>query len=384
VIVIDPRLARGRHGGLLDPTDPEPVQQALLRDWLALHAALCLEPAAALAALERSSDPGSALAAAGILPGLTSSSVDATLAAFARLGLRALPISSPAYPDRLRPLADAAPLLWVGGDPTLLTRPGVAIVGARAATRYGLRVAHQLGFELARAGVVVVSGLARGIDAAAHRGALEAGGATVAVQACGPDRIYPPEHADLHAQVRAAGAVIGELPPGTPPLPAYFPLRNRLISGLVPVVVVVEARARSGSLITARHALDQGREVMAVPGPIGIPTSDGPNRLLRDGARPLLEPGDVLELLGGGPLPTVGACGSGPAAECLGSAADRLAELLRSGPRSRDELARCSGYSPGDLAQALLDLELAGRVDEERDGLLRLRPVDAFGRVGKG
>jgi len=379
LIAIDPRLANGPHPGLLDPRDPDPHRRALLRDWLALHAAMCLDPVAALAALELSPDPGSALAAAGSLPGLAAGAVDAALASLAHLELRLLPITSPHYPDRLRSLSDATPLLWVDGDASLLTREGVAIVGARAATRYGLRVAHELGLALARAGLVVVSGLARGIDGAAHRGALEAGGATVAVQACGPDRIYPPEHADLHAAIRRAGAVVGELPPGAPPLPAYFPLRNRLISGLVRVVVVVEARERSGSLITARHALDQGREVMAVPGPIGIPTSAGPNRLLRDGARPLLEPEDVLDLLG---WPLTSAREARPtsgATESLAEGARRVVEILRTGPRSRDELARCGGFGPGELPQALLDLELAGLVGEERDGLLVLRPPDVFG-----
>ncbi len=215
----------------------------------------------------------------------------------ARIRARLLPFSSDAYPERLRRLVDAPPLLVVRGDPSVLRAPAVAIVGARAATHYGRTVARDLAATLARAGLVVVSGLAVGVDAAAHEGALEAGGLTVAFQACGPDRVYPAVHRRLADRIARAGAVVSELPPGTPPRSPHFPLRNRLISASSLAVVVVEARRRSGSLITARHAADQGVDVFAVPGPITAPTSQGPNRLIQDGAIPLLTPTDILEPL---------------------------------------------------------------------------------------
>jgi len=284
---------------LLDPRDTCAERQSELRKWLRLHAAFCLAPQRGVAHLEAANgDPARALAESGELPLGDDAALARSIAELARVGVSVLPITSSLYPRRLAALEDAAPLLMVSGDATLLERPAVAVVGARAATRYGLGVAHELGLALATSGFVVVSGLARGIDAAAHRGALEAGGATIAVQACGPERVYPPEHRELHDRIRASGAVMTELPPGYPPRAPYFPLRNRLISGLSRLVIVVEARLKSGSLITARHAAVQGRDVMAVPGPLSAPTSEGPNRLIRDGATPMLEFQDVLDQLG--------------------------------------------------------------------------------------
>jgi DNA processing protein len=243
----------------------------------------------------------------------------------------------------------------------------VAFVGARAASVAGLVVARRLARELASAGVVIVSGLARGIDAAAHEGALEAGGRTVAVQACGPERVYPAAHRGLARRiVAAAGAVVTELPPGTPPLPVHFPLRNRLISGLSLAVVVVEARERSGSLITARHALDQGIDVFAVPGSIDAPTCRGSNRLLRDGAWPLLEAKDVLEGIGWRGAPAAPT----PPAPVASSLRPVLAALRRA-PASRDDLARALGRPVEALAADLLALELDGRIAEDRDGRFR-------------
>jgi DNA processing protein len=282
---------------------------------------------------------------------------------------RLLPLPSPAYPEALLRLPDPAPVLAVRGDPGVLKGPCVALVGARAATAYGREVALRLAGGVAAAGVVVVSGLARGIDAAVHEAALAAGGVTVAVQACGPDRVYPADHRRLAERIARQGAVISELPPGMPPLRAHFPLRNRLISGLSHVVVVVEARVRSGSLVTARHALDQGVEVMAVPGPITAPTSEGTNRLLRDGAAPALEPDDVLRAAGLAPAPA-------PAEQALrrpDSPDPPLLVTLREAPCTRDVLARRLGWEPGRLAAALLELELAGRVVEDRDGRLVVR-----------
>ncbi|MGE4605391.1 MAG: DNA-processing protein DprA, partial [Myxococcota bacterium] len=279
----------------------------------------------------------------------------------------ALPVDSPDYPERLSALSDPALLLLVRGRPELLSRPAVAIVGSRAATVYGKRVARQIAADLAAAGLTVVSGLARGVDAEAHEGALEAGGVTVAVLACGIDRVYPPEHRALARRVAASGAVIGELPLGTPPKAPFFPMRNRLISGLSLAVVVVEARERSGSLITASHAANQGRDVFAVPGPITAPTSAGTNQLLRDGACVALGAEDVLRELGVESLRT-----PSPARQTrrLGDSAAAILAALRDAPASRDELGQRLDRAPEQLALDLLELELDGRVAEDRDGRL--------------
>jgi DNA processing protein len=309
----------------------------------------------------------------------------------ARIRARLLPFSSSAYPERLRRLVDAPPLLVVRGDASVLRAPAVAIVGARAATSYGRTVARDLAAALARAGLVIVSGLAVGVDAAAHEGALQAGGLTAAFQACGPDRVYPAVHRRLAERIARAGAVVSELPPGTPPRSPHFPLRNRLISASSLAVVVVEARRRSGSLITARHAADQGVDVYAVPGPITAPTSQGPNHLIQDGAIPLLTPTDILEPLSRTlSLPFVElqpggdkAAAGGPSADeaqraraahhsSEGSAITRsILAALRDTPMTRDQLAERLGLSVSALALDLIQLELDGRVAEDRDGRLR-------------
>ena len=202
------------------------------------------------------------------------------------------------YPPLLRTIADPPPVLWVHGHAEVLSRPAVAIIGSRAATPYAIEVAARLGGELADRGVLVVSGLARGADGAAHRGCLSAGGVTVAVLGCGPDIVYPPEHDALAARIRADGALVSELGPGAPPLPDHFPQRNRLISGISLAVVVVEANERSGSLITARCALEQGRDVMAVPGSVLGGRNRGSHALLKDGAKVVESADDILEELG--------------------------------------------------------------------------------------
>ena len=236
------------------------------RDWLALQRAGALRPHEITAALRAGQRPRELLARlpAEHLP--DADWLDRSERALAELGAVALPWGSPGYPPRLAQLADAPPVLSVRGDPSALGQVAVAIVGSRAASVYGLAVARQVAGELAAAGVVVVSGLAFGIDAAAHEAALAAGGRTVAVQACGLDRVYPAAHRDLAERIARSGAVVTEFALGVPPLRAFFPLRNRLISALARAVVVVEARARSGSLVTARHAADQGVDVFAVPG----------------------------------------------------------------------------------------------------------------------
>ncbi len=222
---------------------------------------------------------------------------------------------------------------------------------------------------------MIVSGLARGIDAEAHRGALEGGGRTLGVLACGLDRIYPPEHRALADEIVRSGAVLSEMPLGVAPRRAHFPLRNRIISGLCSAVIVVEARRRSGSLITVRHALEQGREVFVVPGPADGPFAEGSNRLLRDGARAIRCARDVIEDLGG----VSGLVGTGsdriprrlPERAEPGGGGDvcaRILDVVQKAPSTRDELMIQVGFDEGRLATALLELELAGRIVLERDG----------------
>jgi DNA processing protein len=203
-----------------------------------------------------------------------------------------------AYPPLLRAITDPPPVLWVRGLSDVLPRPGVAIVGSRAATPYAIEVAARLAGELADRGMVVVSGLARGADGSAHRGCLGAGGTTIGILGSGPDVIYPAEHRDLAASICTNGALVSELGPGAPPLREHFPLRNRLISGISLAVVVVEASDKSGSLITARYALEQGRDVMAVPGSVLGGRNRGSHALLKDGAKVVETADDILEELG--------------------------------------------------------------------------------------
>ncbi len=212
-------------------------------------------------------------------------------------GIRVVTLGDPRFPAALLTLPDLPPALWYRGDLTVLGRTAVSVVGSRAASAVGMETAARLAEGLARAGVVVVSGLARGIDSAAHKGALAAG-PTAAVLGSGPDIIYPPEHRTLAAHIAESGLVLSEYPPGTAPLPFRFPQRNRLISGLSRAVVVIEAAENSGSLITAACALEQGREVMAVPGNVLSGRSRGAHALIRDGACIVERAEDVLQELG--------------------------------------------------------------------------------------
>jgi DNA processing protein len=202
------------------------------------------------------------------------------------------------YPPLLRAIVDPPPVLWARGCTAALLKPAVAIVGSRAATPYALEVAGRLAGELAARDMLVVSGMARGVDGAAHRGCLAAGGTTVGVLGSGPDVIYPAEHRELAASLCRNGTLVSELGPGAPPLPEHFPLRNRLISGVCLAVVVVEANEKSGSLITARCALEQGRDVMAVPGSVLGGRNRGSHALLKDGAKVVETADDILEELG--------------------------------------------------------------------------------------
>ena len=277
----------------------------------------------------------------------------AYLASLREAGVRWLGRSDPAFPPLLRAIHDPPAGLFVRGDAEidLLRRPTVAIVGARSCSPYGAQVARMLGRELAGAGLVVVSGLARGIDGEAHRGALE-GGKTVAVLGCGIDRDYPAANAELAARVRASGLAASEYAPEVEPAPWRFPARNRIIAGLAAATVVVEARERSGALITADLALEEGREVFAVPGEITSALSRGTNDLLRLGATPLLSSEDVLELFG---------LSSAEAENvALSEIASTVLSRLRDGSASADELARATSIDAGALASALTELELAG------------------------
>jgi len=354
----------------LDPRDPAAAPRLLA--WLALQREGALAPRATLEALQRAAgDPRSALAAirgrSGALRGAPP--LQRARELLVRSGARVLPYVSAAYPWWLARIDDAAPVLSVIGDPSVLSAPAVAVVGARAATGYGRSVARRLGGDLARAGLVIVSGLAHGIDSEAHRGALDAGGRTIAVQACGPDVVYPAAHRKLAQRIAGSGAVVTELPPGVRPQRAFFPLRNRLISGLARGLVVVEARERSGSTTSVRHALHQGIEVFAVPGPVDAPTSDVPNRLLCEGACPARGAEDVLEALAlAAPEP---APAGSPAPEAGSKTAGALLARLSQGPASRDELQRALALPARSLSLAVLDLELAGRIARDRDGRFR-------------
>jgi DNA processing protein len=272
----------------------------------------------------------------------------------------------PLFPERLRAIFDPPSALYIRGEgePELLARRCVAVVGARSCSPYGAQVARRLGRDLASAGLVVVSGLARGIDGEAHRGALEAGGTTVAVLGCGIDRDYPASHAQLSRRIEEHGLVVSEYEPGVEPAPWRFPARNRIIAGLSEAVIVVEARERSGALITADFGLDEGREVFAVPGEITSSLSAGTNALLKLGATPLTSTQDVCEALGI-ELPDVAA----PAVE-VSPDATHLLELVREAPAGADELATRGTLDAGAVSVALTELELAGLV-AAADGLYR-------------
>ncbi len=259
------------------------------------------------------------------------------------------------YPSLLSSMVDPPLGLFVCGR--LSGAPTVAIVGSRKATPYGCQVARLLGEELGRSGVVTVSGMARGVDAEAHRGALRVGGDTWAVWGSGPDRAYPPEHAGLAREISGSGALITEYPPGTPPRRHHFPERNRILAGLSRAVVVVEAAARSGALITARLAMEEGRDVLAVPGNIFSELSVGPNTLIRVGARPLLTPRDLFEAIGVEPPAAVG---SSPGADLSWITGDEALTV--------DEIAARAGLTVAEVTALVLELELSGDLRRLDDG----------------
>lgn len=315
------------------------------------------------AAIAPAGEPlSSVLAAGGLAPAVIDAARDladseARTAAdrAAEAGWRWLIPGDADYPPLLSSLVDPPLGLFVCGR--LSDAPTVAIVGSRKATPYGRQVARLLGEELGRSGVVTVSGMARGVDAEAHRGALGVGGVSWAVWGSGPDRVYPPEHAGLAAEISGSGALLTEYPPGTPPRRHHFPERNRILAGLSRAVVVVEAAARSGALITARLAMEEGREVLAVPGNIFSELSVGPNTLIRVGARPLLTPRDLFEAIGVHP----------PAARERPQAGD-CSWITDGEAMTVDEIAARAGLTVAEVAARVLELELAGDLRRLEDG----------------
>ncbi|MCK4508040.1 MAG: DNA-processing protein DprA [Desulfuromonadales bacterium] len=271
-------------------------------------------------------------------------------------------IWDPDYPQILRHIPDPPVLLY--GCGTLPDELAIAIVGTRNPTDFGRRFTEQLAEELAVAGVIVISGLARGIDAAAHRGALRGGGKTLAVLGCGIDRIYPRDNTRLYHQIIEQGTIISEYPPGSEPLPGHFPGRNRIISGLSKGTLVMEACRKSGSLITAEFALEQGKEVMAVPGGVNNKTSYGPNLLIKQGAHAVTESIEILEIIGAGKGVRRTVPQTEPAALHLTEPAGSVLSKLDLTPRHSDELADESGLTVMELSAILLHLELQGYAEK--------------------
>jgi DNA processing protein len=326
----------------------------------------------AQAALERL--PELARRGGGELTPVPASAVNAEIEAGEALGAKLLVLGDVGFPARLFALDPPPPVLWTLGRQELLARDSVAIVGARIASAAGQRFARGLASELSTAGYVVVSGLARGIDAAAHEGSLERG--TVAVLGGGVDDIYPPEHAELHARVAERGCVVSESPVGARAQARDFPRRNRIISGLALGVVVVEAELRSGSLITARLAAEQGREVFAVPGSPLDPRARGTNDLLRQGATVCEGADDVIRVLSAPSLirePEAEPYGVGadPGLDAAAEAVRRRVEALLSPvPTPRDEIVRTAGAPAPVVLAALVELALAGKAELLAGGLV--------------
>jgi DNA processing protein len=325
---------------------------------------------AALAAI-----PDLAARGGGRAPRLASiADVEREMAQVERLGARYLFLGDDGYPPLLAEAESAPPALMVEGDTSLLEKQAVAIVGARNASAAACRFARGLAQALGEAGLLVVSGLARGIDSAAHDGAIETG--TAAVIAGGIDIVYPPENEDRQRAVAERGLLIAEMPPGTEPRARHFPWRNRIIAGLAAGTVVIEAAPKSGSLITARLATDYGREVMAVPGSPLDPRAQGCNLLIREGATLIQTAEDVLEAIRPGTIPKpprpAPARDPAPVAEAGDAERDALAGLLGPTPVPVDELIRQSGLAPALVPTILLELELAGRLERHAGGKVSL------------
>lgn len=302
--------------------------------------------------------------------------IETELRAARKMGAIALWQGQKGYPQALDDLEDAPPMLWARGNVALTARPCAALIGARNASSLGLRMTRRLAAELGAEGNIITSGLARGIDAAAHEAALDSG--TIAVLGGGVDITYPRENAALQDQIAESGLLLSEQPMGLKPIARHFPRRNRLISGLSRAVIVVEAAAKSGSLMTARIALDQGREVMAVPGHPFDARASGCNMLIRDGATLVRGAQDVLESLGPGelPLPAAPAPSHQAAPEPTGSLTTRILTVLGPTPQPEDALLREAGIDARAGSEALLELELSGAIERHPGGLVS-RAVDA-------
>ncbi len=355
-----------------------------LRDMLALHLVPGLGPRLTAALLDRFGSAGAVLRAgpeklqfvphigsklaAGLHEAMRQVEVDAELARIERCRVRLVMLGTPDYPAPLTEIHDPPHLLYVRGSLTAQDSKAVAIVGSRQCSSYGKRIAERLSSGLARAGFTIVSGLARGIDGVAHRAALDAGGRTIAVLAGGLSSIYPPEHTELATAIEQAGALVTESNMEQQPLPGTFPPRNRIISGLSQAVVLVEAAQRSGALITARHAAEQGRIVMAVPGPVDQSASGGTNELIRHGAVLVRDVDDVLEelqgLFGGKKASTATSdSDSKPQAPTapppdLDTHQQAVWQFLADSPRHLDEMVQQLHLSVGQLSGILLGMEL--------------------------
>ena len=354
------------------------LSEAERRDWLRLARTENVGPVTFDQLLQRFGSAGKALAA---LPDLarrggrpiklaTDAQVDKELADGAAVGARLIAACEPDFPQALAALDPPPPVVWTRGRVELLDRPCVAIVGARVASASGQRFARGLAAELGQSDLVVVSGLARGIDAAAHEGGLPTG--TVAVLGGGVDDIYPPQNAGLYARIAESGCVVSENEPGRTAVARDFPRRNRIISGLSRAVVVVEAELRSGSLITARLAAEQGREVLAVPGSPLDPRAKGTNDLIRQGAALCEGAEDVLRAIEGlrGFREPERRYAEGPGAEPDDELRRRVAALLSPTPVSRDEIVRAAGAAAPAVFAALVELSLAGRCELQPGGMV--------------
>lgn len=354
---------------------------ATRRAWLALQATAGLTRRQRAGLLRaHGGDPAAALAAMpeGLAPGRVDAAAEARLEAFLSGGGQLLTLGHPDYPALLAGIDDPPSGLHVRGDITGLWRAQVAIVGSRQASRGGAELAAEFAADFVRAGLTVTSGLALGIDAAAHRGTLDAKGSTIAVMATGADRIYPQRHRDLAAAILDQGGVlVSEMPPGTAPLPELFPQRNRVISGLSLGTVVIEAGLASGSLVTARLAATQGREVYAVPGSVRHPLARGCHQLIREGAKLVESAAHVLE----GLTPMAGVLADAlqlrlaladPSPAGVGPAGrDPLLTALGRDPATLEELVRHTGQSAAGLQSRLLELELEGRIEVLPGGRFR-------------
>lgn len=364
--------------------------------WLALARAPVMGAGVADALLTRFGSPravvdagAAALRAAGATPAVARDIASPDEAGIARdlawleadSGHHLIPLHDPLYPPLLREIPDPPVCLFVTGDPEVLGVPQLAVVGSRNATPGGLDTASAFAAHLAGRGLTITSGLALGVDAAAHQGALDGGGLTVAVVATGPDRVYPSRHRALAHAVAASGAVVSEFPCGTPARAGHFPRRNRIISGLSAGTLVVEASPRSGSLITARCALEQGREVFAIPGSIHNPLARGCHRLIRDGAAKLIEQADeILEELPALLRQPAGEEGLWEAAEAPSPALDpeheKVLEAVGYDPVPLDTVLQRTGLTPDVVSSILLILELSGRVTA--------MPGGRYVRAGRG